>query len=122
MALRLTGQSSAKPRPTPTNADEFALSGPSSLPDPNFHAYRKDLADVALAGCVIASHYAEPLARTIAVEATLRQAPSSEAAAICELAPGDPFALLDDSLGWAWGYGGEDHRVGYVRSDALGSA
>ena len=122
MALRLTGQSSAKPRPTPTTADEFALSGPSRLPDPNFHAYRKDLADAALAGRVIASHYAEPLARTIGVEATLREAPSGEAAAICELAPGDPFALLDDSLGWAWGYGGEDRRVGYIRSAALGSA
>ena len=122
MALRLTGQSSAKLRPTPTTADEFALSGPSRPPDPNFHAYRKDLADVALAGRVIASHYAEPLARTIAVAATLRQAPSNEAAAIGELAPGDPFALLDDSLGWAWGYGGEDRFVGYVRSGALGPA
>jgi hypothetical protein len=32
---------------------------------------------------------------------------------------GDPFDLLDDSLGWAWGYAGEDRRVGYVRSEAL---
>jgi hypothetical protein len=28
--------------------------------------------------------------------------------------------MLDDSLGWAWGYAGEEGRVGYVRSDALG--
>jgi hypothetical protein len=34
------------------------LAGPSDLPDPDFHAYRKDLADIALAGRVIASHYA----------------------------------------------------------------
>ena len=27
--------------------------------------------------------------------------------------------LLDDSLGWAWGYAGKERRVGYVRSDAL---
>jgi hypothetical protein len=27
--------------------------------------------------------------------------------------------LLDDSLGWAWGYAGDERRVGYVRSDAL---
>jgi hypothetical protein len=27
--------------------------------------------------------------------------------------------LLDDSLGWAWGYAGEDRRVGYVPSEAL---
>jgi hypothetical protein len=29
--------------------------------------------------------------------------------------------MLDDTLGWAWGYAGEDHRVGYVRSDAVAS-
>jgi hypothetical protein len=28
--------------------------------------------------------------------------------------------MLDDSLGWAWGYAGKDRRVGYVRSEALG--
>jgi hypothetical protein len=53
------------------------------------------------------------------MEATLREAPSDEAAAICELAPGSSFAMLDDSLGWAWGYAGDDRRVGYVRSSAL---
>jgi hypothetical protein len=75
-----------------------------------------------LAGQVIASHYAEPLGRRIAVRATLREAPSDDAAAICELAPGDSFALLDDSLGWAWGYAGADRRVGYVMTSALGAA
>jgi hypothetical protein len=52
-------------------------------------------------------------------KATLRIAPSGEADAIRELQPGEPFAMLDDSLGWAWGYAGEDRRVGYVRSDAI---
>jgi hypothetical protein len=37
-----------------------------------------------------------------------------------ELSPGEPFLLLDDSVGWAWGYAGEDRRVGYVRSEAVG--
>jgi hypothetical protein len=32
---------------------------------------------------------------------------------------GEPFALLDDSVGWAWGYAGKERRVGYVRTDAL---
>jgi hypothetical protein len=27
--------------------------------------------------------------------------------------------MLDDSLGWAWGYAGEERRVGYVPSSAL---
>ena len=31
----------------------------------------------------------------------------------------DPFLLLDDSLGWAWGYAGKERRVGYVPNRAL---
>jgi len=46
--------------------------------------------------------------------------PADDAEAICELGPGDPFELLDDTLGWAWGYAGETRRVGYLRSEALG--
>jgi hypothetical protein len=121
-APRPTDRSSARLRPTPTSAEEFALSGPSNLPDPEFSAYRKDLADVALAGRVIASHYAEPLPRTIHASATLRRAPSDDAEIIRDLGSGERFAMLDDSLGWAWGYAGEERRVGYVRSDALAAS
>ena len=28
-----------------------------------------------------------------------------------ELTVGEPFELLDDGLGWAWGYAGEERRV-----------
>jgi hypothetical protein len=120
-APRPTGRSSAKRPPTPTSADEFVLSGPSDLPDPDFNAFRNDLADVALASRVIASHYAEPLNRAIAVEAPLRMEPNDSSDVIRTLKPGEPFSLLDDSLGWAWGYAGEERRVGYVKSDALAS-
>jgi len=120
-APRPTGRSSGKPRPTPTSAEEFSLSGPSNPPDPDFNAYRKDLADAGLAGRVIASHYAEPLDDVIANATPLRDGPSTEQAIIRELKPGDRFALLDDSLGWAWGYAGEDRRVGYIESGALRS-
>jgi hypothetical protein len=119
-APRPTGRSSAKPRPTPTSAEQFSLSGHSEFPDPQFNAYRKDLADIALAGRVIASHYAEPLACRIASPTSLLSDPSEEANMIRELQPGEPFAMLDDSLGWAWGYAGDGRRVGYVRSDAVG--
>jgi hypothetical protein len=119
VAPRPTGPSSAKPRPTPTSANEFILSGPSDFPDAKFNAYRKDLADVALAGRVIASHYAEPLPCRTGSAAALRDAPSDDAGVLCELAAGEPFAMLDDSLGWAWGYAGTDRRVGYVPSGAL---
>ncbi len=88
-------------------------------PIPDFHAYRKDLADIALAGRVIASHYAEPLDRIIVSPAILRCSPSDDAQAVRALATGEPFTMLDDSLGWAWGYAGEERRVGYVRSEAV---
>ena len=98
----------------------MALAGPSDPPDADFNAYRNDLADVALAGRVIASHYAEPVDRVIVSDAVLRGAPCDDAEAIRELAPGEMFDLLDESLGWAWGYAGKERRVGYVRSDAVG--
>jgi hypothetical protein len=121
MAQRLTGQSSDRPRLTLTRADGFALAGPSDPPDPHYNAYRRDLADVALAGRVIASHYAEPVQRSVAAAAALREGPSNESATIRELAPGEPFLMLDDTLGWAWGYAGEDRRVGYVETEVVGA-
>lgn len=68
---------------------------------------------------MIASHYAEPVDRAIATATELRSGPTADAEAIRELAPGEAFAMLDDTLGWAWGYAGNDRRVGYVRSGAL---
>ena len=73
-----------------------------------------------LAGRVIASHYAEPLDCQLASSAPLRSGPSDDSNVIRELAAGEPFAMLDDSLDWAWGYAGEERRVGYVRSACLG--
>ena len=90
----------------------------SSLPDPATQAYRKDLADTALAGRVIASHYAEPLDRLLAAAAALRAEPSDDAALVADLKEGDTLRMLDNSRGWAWGYGPEG-RVGYVRSGAI---
>ncbi len=51
--------------------------------------------------------------------AILRGEPAESAENITELFAGASFALLDDSRGWAWGYGGEERRVGYVESSAL---
>ena len=92
----------------------------SDLPDPRTHAYRKDLADVALAGRVIASHYAEPLARYLVEEARLLSEASPDAEQLAALNKGDEIRILDNSLGWAWGYG-PDGRVGYVPARALGT-
>ena len=73
-----------------------------------------------MASEVIASHYAAPVERQVTGATELRRGPSGEAELIRMLEPGESFAMLDDSLGWAWGYGGEERRVGYVRSDCLG--
>ncbi len=96
----------------------FPLTGTSEHPDPSTHAYRQDLADVALAGRVVASHYAEPLGRKILSAAPFLDSADEASKVICALNPGDELRMLDNSRGWAWGYG-PDGRVGYVRSAAL---
>lgn len=68
---------------------------------------------------MIASHYAEPLQRLIGAATDLFSAPSDDAQAIRPLQPGESFALLDNAVGWAWGYAGAERRVGYVRSEAI---
>ena len=68
---------------------------------------------------MIASHYAEPVERSVGREAELLAAPADNGDVLVEVRPGERFRLLDDSLGWAWGYAGEEGRVGYVRSDVL---
>ena len=88
------------------------------LPDPETNAYRKDLADVGLAGKVIASHYAEPLVRHLVAPAILLATPSADAVQIAALNVGDELRVLDISLGWAWGYG-PGGRVGYVSAEAV---
>ncbi len=90
----------------------------SSLPDPAIHAYRKDLADTALAGQVIASHYAEPLLRHINASATAFAEPSQDSLIIAQVMPGDQLRMLDCSRGWAWGYLA-DGRVAYLTADAV---
>jgi cell wall-associated NlpC family hydrolase len=45
--------------------------------------------------------------------------PADGAEAVSELLPGEDFAVLDLSAGWAWGYCLADHRVGYVEAIEL---
>jgi hypothetical protein len=59
------------------------------------------------------------MAKQVRRRVVLRLAPSKEGERIEELEPGAPFLLLDDTLGWAWGYAGKDRRVGYVESGAI---
>lgn len=68
---------------------------------------------------MIASHYAEPVERRLCAATALRAGPSADAEVRSQLELGEQFLMLDDSLGWAWGYAGDQRRVGYVPSDAL---
>ena len=70
---------------------------------------------------MIASHYAEPVERIVTNVAALRLGPSDEYEIVQQLDGGERFLMLDDTLGWAWGYAGDERRVGYLRSEALSS-
>jgi hypothetical protein len=73
-----------------------------------------------LSGLLFAPHYARPLIRACGMLATpVRAAPSDTAEAVSELLPGEEFAVLDITAGWAWGYCLLDHRVGYVEAIEL---
>ena len=77
------------------------------------------MADTALAGRVIASHYAEPLVRHLVAAAALVHEPHDNAEQLAALKAGVEIRMLDLSRGWAWAYG-PDGRVGYVEAEAVG--
>ena len=68
---------------------------------------------------MIASHYAARVERKLAVPTRLLSGPGDDFPELAELKAGDSFELLDDTLGWAWGYAGRDRVVGYVSSGVL---
>jgi hypothetical protein len=57
--------------------------------------------------------------RRLVAQAPFFRLPGEDAELIGALNAGDEFWMLDDTRGWAWGYGGPDKRVGYVRAEAL---
>lgn len=101
-------------------APRFGLIGRSPPLDPRVHAYRRDIADVALAGRVIAPHYAERVLRACGSRATMVwSTAAAQIDAVSELLPGEGFAVLEYTGRWAWGYCTADRRVGYVEAIAL---
>jgi hypothetical protein len=98
----------------------FGLRGRSPSLDPRVHAFRHDIADVALAGDVISSHYAKALPRACGSRATfVWPQPAAEGDPASELLPGESFCVLEYTGPWAWGYCAADHRVGYVEAIEL---
>jgi hypothetical protein len=53
------------------------------------------------------------------IPASVLLQPADGTEAVSELLPGEGFAVLDLTAGWAWGYCLADHRVGYVEAIAL---
>jgi dipeptidyl peptidase-like protein/NlpC/P60 family protein len=103
-----------------STAESFSLTGESLPLDPRIHAFRHDLADIALAGRIIAPHYARALVRSCGAHAAfVRLLPKADAEMASELLPGEEFAVLEYAGGWAWGYCLADHIVGYVEMIAL---
>ncbi|MGE0179965.1 MAG: NlpC/P60 family protein [Sphingomonas sp.] len=69
---------------------------------------------------MLAPHYARALVRGCGARSAFIRAAEGEAApAVCELLPGEDFAVLEYAGGWAWGYRLEDSLVGYVEAIAL---
>jgi hypothetical protein len=103
------------------------LKGPRGIPaplsplDPRTAAWRRDLADLALADAVVANAYARPVRRLVTARSVpLLAEPDRLATATSELLHGEGFAVLDEQAGFAWGFGAGDHYVGWVEAEALG--
>lgn len=109
--------SPASSQPSPP-VRRFGLSGPTVSLNPAVNAFRADIADIALAGQVIASHYAQPAVRRCIVATEMRAA-QADTKVVATLNVGDAFAVLDCGRGLAWGYTMTDHRVGYVDENSL---
>lgn len=82
---------------------------------------RRDIADIALADLIFAPHYARADQRALNTpSAMLLSAPDARSEAVSQLLHGERFAVLDIAGGWAWGYCGHDHYVGYLPASTLG--
>jgi len=78
------------------------------------------LADIGLADRIFAPHYARPLPRACASHTALVwPEPLADGDPVSQLLPGEDFAVLEYAGGWAWGFCGADHLVGYVEAIAL---
>src|SRR3954471_23584241 len=83
---------------------------------------RPDLAAAHLRTKVQATRFVEGYFMDIVKgRASLRAAPSNEAAQDSELLFGEQVTVYEDENGWAWVQAKNDLYVGYVRADSLGA-
>ena len=115
------GSAASQEKLAPPIKGEVRLAGPSPVLDHRRFAFRRDLADVALADGYAAAAYAQPQAMSCTTARTMvRKAPRADAEAGSELLLGETFLALEVGSDWAWGYCGVDGYVGYVPASALG--
>jgi hypothetical protein len=87
--------------------------------DPREHAWRSDLADVALAGQVAVPNYVRPVPmRVVRLRTPLLVTPDPGAEAASELLLGERFDVLELGETFAWGQAA-DRYVGYAAAGAL---
>ena len=90
--------------------------------DPRLHAYRPDLADIALVGQVEARNFVAPrLVQVIEPVITVHKAPRFDAMQLTQALFGETVKLFHEEEGWAWVQLGRDGYVGYVNGNALSS-
>jgi cell wall-associated NlpC family hydrolase len=91
------------------------------LPDRRLHAYRPDLADIALQGRVEAERFvAGTPMQVITHTAPLRREPRKDAALDTEALCGEVVNVFEIDEGWAWGQLASDGYVGYLPAERLG--
>jgi cell wall-associated NlpC family hydrolase len=94
-----------------------------SPPDRRLHAYRPDLADIALAGHVEAARFVEgqPM-QVITHTAPVHREPRKDAGLDTEALCGEAVRVFEIEEGWAWVQLVADGYVGYLPADRLGPA
>ncbi|MBV8973062.1 MAG: C40 family peptidase [Sphingomonadaceae bacterium] len=121
MTNGVTGSAIASGPRTRPHRLQGRIEGPSLRLDRRVHAIRDDLADVFLAGSVIAPRYVEGVARQgILPTATMHARPDAASTVISQLLLGEAFTLFDTAGDWGWGQCGHDGYVGWTRLAALG--
>lgn len=106
-------------RPATEVVRQARLTGPSLRLDPRVHAYRADIADIALAERMVSPRYVAGVPMVAIGLSPLRAVASSDAVQLSELLPGEGFTVFDRIGEWAWGQGSSDSYVGWIEAAAL---
>lgn len=90
------------------------------IPDPRLHAYREDIADVALRGKVDSLRFVQPELRQISVSiASVHAEPRMDASTVTEALLGEQVNVFQVKDGWAFVQLLMDSYVGYLPARCL---